>query len=197
MTVPTLPTLPGMGYPITRTPIWNRTITEFTSGKRTEFTPWTSPRYQYRAPYEFLRNNSAEMQALLGFFNEVINAGGLFQFTDPDDNTIINQVIGVGDGTKNTYQLLRSFGGFVEPVYAWTAAVIFQNGTVTPPAGGISPYGVVNFGGNVVPGNVVSWSGSYNWYCRFDDKGTLDFEKWLSTMYRMKEIVFTTEKFVQ
>ncbi len=53
-----------------------------------------------------------------------------FLYTDATDNTVIAQSIGTGNGSTTTFQLVRSFGGFVEPILAPNAVTtVYDNGT--------------------------------------------------------------------
>jgi len=199
MAPPTLPSFIGAGYPVVRTPIWSTISQDFVSGKRALFPMWSSPRYKYTIPINVLRLSNLEWQTLVGFFNLVNGSAGLFQYFDPNFNSATNQLIGVSDGNTSQYQLLSTLpgSGFAEPVYAITGSPqIFINGSPSPPAGGISPYGVVTFGAPVPAGQNITWTGTFNWYCRFD-KDTLDFEQFVSNMARVKTLEFTTEKFTQ
>jgi uncharacterized protein (TIGR02217 family) len=197
----TPPGLPGLGYPFTRAPLWSTIDHTFISGKRTRIPLWSYPAYRYSIPFEFLRNTATEMQALMAFFNQTSGSAGLFQFNDPDDNTTTGASIGIGDGTTASFQLYRTLG---EGAYAWDDPVFAVTGTPTfylngvPDAGTftLSPYGVVTFSIPPQSGVLITWTGTYNWYCRFD-ADSLEFEKWLSTFYRMKQMQFTTEKYLQ
>lgn len=46
----------------------------------------------------------------------MVAPGGLFQFVDPNDNAVVAQPVATGDGGTTVFQLVRTFGGFTEPV---------------------------------------------------------------------------------
>lgn len=198
MAIPVLPTLQGIAYPVVRTPIWSTIKNEALSGKRARFALWSYPQYRYKVSFQFLRNSPAESQELIAFFNVVSGSAGLFQFNDPDDNTAANVIIAIADGSTTSFQLYRALGTaqWYDPVFAITGSpVVMVNGLPVSDFS-LSTIGVVTFTSPPAAGAEISWSGTYNWYCRFDDD-TADFEKWLSTFYRQKQLVFTTEKYLQ
>ena len=114
------PSLPGLAFPVGRAVLPPPVQVRTTPSQR-EYRARDAfvPRYQYSLAYEFLRtgNRGTELATLLGFYNQ---AGGPFDswlFLDPDDNSVTANTFGVGNGTTTGFQLLRSFGGFAEPVY--------------------------------------------------------------------------------
>jgi uncharacterized protein (TIGR02217 family) len=118
MTIPTFPTLIGLSEVVKRSPKWSTMRQESVSGRRTDLQLWSYPRYDYELTYNFLRGDaSAEFQTLVGFYNQVKSGSGLFAFTDPQDFSVTNQVLGTGDGATTHFQLVRTWGGFTEPVF--------------------------------------------------------------------------------
>lgn len=119
MTYPIFPTLPGIEFPVQRAPKWNTLRQKAISGRETfqPLRPW--PLWSYEVSFSLLRAGEAyaEWQALAGFFNSVMaTPGGVFQFDDPNDNSIAGQPVASGDGATTSFQLVRSLGGFAEPV---------------------------------------------------------------------------------
>lgn len=113
------PTLRGRGLPSARVVIPPPVHVRTTPSQR-EYRSRDAllPRYQYGVPYEWLRTraSSPDLQTLVGFY---LSVGGPFDswlYLDPDDNTATAQPFGVGDGTTTQWQLVRSFGGFAEPI---------------------------------------------------------------------------------
>lgn len=113
------PTFAGLKWGSTRTPIHKTAVKETPSGREYRFSFMSSPRYLYKLSYEVLRETTgySELQQLLGFFNARKGSFDSFLFTDPDDNAVTAQVFGVGDGATTAFQLVRTLGGAVEPVY--------------------------------------------------------------------------------
>ncbi len=190
------PSLPGITWPVTRTVVAPPVSIKTTPSRR-EFRARDSsvPLYVYRLAFEFLRIGQAyqEWQQLMGFFNKV---GGTFDdwlFEDEDDRTATEQTFAVGDGVTSTFQLARSLGGFVEPVYGVNGEpVIKVGGTTTAPAS-TSPNGVVAFSSAPANGALLSWSGNYFQRCRFN-ANSLEFTKNYTTFYEAKAVEFITTK---
>ena len=122
MTLPTFPTLPGIGLP-KKSPIWSTVKQPSIGGQESRFAQWSYPKYHYEYPFEFLRDFSGytEFDSLVAFYNSVNGSAGFWQYTDPKDNLIVNQPLATGDGTTTAFQLVRSKGGFTEPVFLPTA----------------------------------------------------------------------------
>lgn len=193
--LPIYPALPGLNYNNSRTAQWNSLKQVATSGRETRLALWSYPRYQYELDYGLLRNGAAwqEWQTLVGFYNLVSGAGGMFQYNDPNDNSGTAQSIGTGDGTTTTFQLLRSLGGFTEPVFA-------PNGTPTITVAGVATLaftvgstGKITFTTAPAAGAALTWSGSFYWLCRFDDD-TLATTQVMSTFWEAKKVKFSTVK---
>ncbi len=124
------PTLPGLTWPVKRTPMWKTHISTTPSGREWRAALMNTPRYRYTLPYEFLRNEAAfqEFQTLFGFFNARQGSYDSFLFNDASDNTATAQAFGAGDGSTVLFQLLRTLGGNSEPVFALNGApAIYRN----------------------------------------------------------------------
>jgi hypothetical protein len=142
MTYPSFPTLPGMEFPVKRSPLASSLRQKAISGRETFQPLWAAPLYKYELSFALLREAAAyaEWQLLLGFWNAVMFApGGVFQFSDPNDNMASLQPIGTGDGTTTIFQLVRVLGDFAEPVLnptpgpaAANAALDYGNCTTGP-----------------------------------------------------------------
>ena len=113
------PTLPGLSWGSTREPIWVTSAKKSLSGMEQRAGYMSYPLYRIKLSYEFLRAGSdAELQTLIGFFNQ--RGGDLesFLFLDPDDSEVVEEQFGTGDGTTTAFRLGRTVGGFFEPVDA-------------------------------------------------------------------------------
>lgn len=113
------PALPGLSFGVRVSPIWQTAVRTTPSGREFRSGQQLYPRYKRRLVYEFLRAKSAysELQSLQGFFNRHAGQRESFLFDDPDDNSISDQVLGVGNAAQVAFQALRTRGGFTEPVY--------------------------------------------------------------------------------
>lgn len=124
------PTLPGLEFNCTRTPKWSTTRKTAVSLREYRSANASYPVYHYKLSYEFLRNTASfpELATLAGFFNARNGSFDSFLFTDPDDNTANLQLIGTGDGANKLFQLVRTFGAYVEPVFDPNSAPLIYVG---------------------------------------------------------------------
>jgi hypothetical protein len=114
----TFPVLPGLTWNIERKHEWRNAVRESDSGRSFSRAMWTYPVRHYRLEYEFLRSGAQrELQTLMGFFDRHKGDFDTWLFDDPVDNTAASVQIGLGTGAAQSYQLLRSFGGALSPVF--------------------------------------------------------------------------------
>jgi uncharacterized protein (TIGR02217 family) len=189
------PVLPGLQYPIGRSPRWDTDRVFSRSGRRFASTQWTYPIWVYRLSYEFLRRSGgdAELDALVGFFNQVRGSWDTFLFADPDDNAVAAQTIGIGDGVNRDFALVRTIGAFAEPIGA-------RNGAITVTANGAATTAYVLIENRIVrmntaPANgvVMRWTGSYHMRCVFTED-RMNLEKFMSHLWSGEAVEFETWK---
>lgn len=197
MTIPVLPRTPSMIYPVKRTNEVQGTSLQAWSGRKTWLPNWPWPIYHYEIGFSSLHADASgaragEYQALTGFWNIVqTQAGGYFSFRDPEDETATLQVFGVGDGTTRTFQLVRTYGGFVEPVRSINAiSQVRVNGSATG-AYTTAAGGLITF--TVAPpnGQSLDWTGTFYWLCQFDQT-TADFENFAYQLHTISKLTFQT-----
>lgn len=188
------PSLPGILWPIAKSPIWKTNIQESMSGKEIRTAVMTYPRWQFTLAYEFLRSAAAfkELQQLADFYNARYGAFDDFLFNDESDNTVTAEVFGTGDGTTTDFQLLRRLytAGFSEPVQNLNAAPsIFINAalrTVTTHYT-ISSLGAVTFVTPPAAAAVLTWTGTFYYRCRFA-KDSMDYEQFMKELWSTKKV---------
>jgi len=220
---------PGLGWSVKRSPLWKTRRQEAISGKRTTLTDWSFPRWQWELTIDFLRQAGANQQAssfagaiyaefatLAGFFNQRSGGFDSFLFQDPDDNTAPSkQTIATGDGVTTVFPIVRSFGGFVEPICAVNVpATLYYNG-MAQPHGGSTFWDVVLWSGNTFfgsapnpspnppgsliiasappAGTVIGLDFTFYFPCQFDED-TLTFEKFMAALYSAKSVKFSSLK---
>lgn len=200
MTIPTFPTLIGLTFPAKRAPNWSTNTFRTVTGKRNALANYSYPFWSYELAYDVLRSDitNAEWQTLLAFYNRVNGPANLFQFTDPDDGSVTDQAMGQGDGVTVDFQLVRTMAGsganvFVEPVFAPTATPTISVAGVHVIALAISETGLVTFDAAPANGAAITWTGTYNWLCRFDDD-SLDLAKFANNFWELRKVKFSTEK---
>lgn len=191
------PTLAGLAWGQMKTPMWKTDVKESVSGMEYRASLMTYPRYRVTMSYEVLRADlvNAELQTLMGFFNQRRGSFDSFLWTDPDDNSVVNASFGTGDGTTKTFTLSRLYGGFAEPVIDFNGEpVIKVNGTTqTTPAQYTIANGKVTFVTAPANGAALTWSGSYYRRVRFV-RDEADFEKFMQDLWQAKKIELLTLK---
>ena len=204
MSVQVLPSLIGLGFSVKRSPIWNTMRQEAASGKETAIAFWSYPRYGWEITYNVLRSDGTnhEFQDLIGFFNARQGMFDSFLYTDSDDNTVSSGTLGVGNGSNLNFQLVRSLGGFVEPVLAPNVVssvsidgVAQGSSLYTVNAWGSSLPGVVSLSSGIVPSSSQTVTSSFTYYfpVRFD-KDIIDFENFMFQLWACKTLGFTSLK---
>lgn len=211
MSTQVFPALAGLGWDVKRSQIWKTRAQEAIGGKETRLADWSYPRWEWELTFDFLRQAGANMQAatfagstyaefatLAGFFNLRQGQFDSFLYTEPDDNTVAAQAIGTGDGTTTTFQLVRAFGGFVEPIFAPnTVSHVYRAGTDhsdwTVSNWGSATPGIVTFSPAPTSGQAITADFTYYFPCRFS-ADQLDFEKFMAAIYQGKSVKFRSIK---
>ncbi|MEI6730819.1 MAG: DUF2460 domain-containing protein [Pseudomonadota bacterium] len=202
MSTAILPSLVGLGFDVVRTPKWDTRIQQSISGKETRIAMQSYPRWQWDLTYNILRSGSAfaELQQLVGFFNQRQGMFDTFLYQDADDKSVTAQGLGLGDGVTRTFSLVRNFGGFVEPILAPNVVSnVYLNGVLQSPAnysvagwGSANP-GVITF--VTAPSGSVSISADFSYY--FPVRMTVDsvaFSLFISGHYKAKKFSFISVK---
>lgn len=201
MTAAIFPSMPGLKWGSVKTPMWSTGIQKAASGRELRASFYSYPRYKLSLSYEVLRSNAlAELQNMVGFFNARRGSFESFLYLDPEDNAVVNQGFGVGVAGQTQFQLVRSYGGYVEPVLApqlvvhgMTGPSIMVNGVVQTTGYTVGEDGLVTFSSAPAAGALLSWSGIYYWRCRFL-QDSADFERFLYQLWALKKIELITLK---
>ena len=188
------PTLPGLVFDVTRTPVWSTTTKVATSLRSYRNANASYPLYRYKLSYEILRQTLgySEMATLAGFFNARQGGFDSFLFLDPDDSYVAAQAIGTGDGSTTKFQLVRTFGGYVEPVFDWFSQSIFDNGAAAG-AYSVSASGLVTFTTAPLAGHAITWTGVYYRRVVFA-QDTAEFTKFMQALWSLKTVSIESAK---
>lgn len=200
------PMFQGLSWPIIRTPTNSTTIKTAVSGREYRKANWASPKWAYQLTWDVLRQGTVhgvvgytELSSLMGFINARQGSFDSFLYPDPDDGSVSLQQVGLGDGVTTVFQLVRTFGSYVEPVYDLNGApIIFVDGAIQTGAGvnyTLLPHGVISFVSAPPSGKIVAWTGSYYWRCRFQ-VDSADFYKNFPNLWEMLQtpLSFITTK---
>jgi uncharacterized protein (TIGR02217 family) len=201
MTAAIFPAMPGLKWGTVKSPMWSTGIQKAASGRELRAAFYSFPRYKISLGYEVLRSGAlAELQAMVGFFNARKGSFESFLYLDPEDNAVVDQSFGVGAAGQTQFQLVRTYGGYVEPVLApqlvahgGTAPVVKVNGVVQTTGVDVAADGLVTFATAPAAGAALSWSGIYYWRCRFM-QDSADFDRFLYQLWALKKIELITLK---
>ncbi len=202
MSTQVFPSLKGLGFDWRRKPIWSNINQIASSGKRSTLALWSYPIYEWELTYEFLRSSTAnpEFQQLLGFFNARGGNFDTFLLEDPDDYTVTDQGIGTGDGVETEFQLVRTLGGYSEPVLAphvitniKAAGVTVDPADYTVSTWGSATPGLVTF--DTAPANGAALTATFTFYfpVYFLDP-SIDFSKFMDKLWEAKSVILRSEK---
>ena len=193
MSTEVFPSLAGLEYPVVRTPIFRTLIQETTSGEESRAALQLYPRWHWTMSFNFLRDDANnEFRTLLAFFLARKGSFDSFLFDDVDDNAVTGQPIGEGDGSNRVFQLVRSFGGFTEPVLTPNATTIKINGVVATGWSFTGP-GQITFTGTPANGAHISADLTYYWPVRFL-ADQYDFSKFMNRLWEQKKLDFISVK---
>lgn len=185
------PVLPGLGWNIGKAPNWATRIQKAVSGKELRAALMSYPVYKISLTYEVLRAETAyaELQSLIGFFNNRQGAFDSFLYNDTSDNAVTAQNFGTGNGSATAFQLIRTLGGNVEPVMNLNGnPSIYVAGVLKTLTTDYSlSNGMVTFVAAPANGAALTWSGSYYYRCRFLQDAA-DFENFLYQLWALKKL---------
>lgn len=192
------PSFPGLKWDVAKIPIWRTLIQTAANGKELRAPLMSFPLWRFTLSYEVLRAASAyaELQSLMGFFNLRNGAYDSFLYTDPDDNSVTDQLIGTGNGTATQYQIVRTYGNFIEPIQNINAITnVKVNGVVksSPADYTVNSLGVITF--TVAPpnGQPVTWTGTFYFRVRFL-QDMAEFSQFMKHLWELKKLEFQSVK---
>lgn len=192
------PELAGINISVSYDPQYSSKIMRSASGRELRGGYAEIPIYKFTLKYEFLRDYfvrcqpqaGSEFKKLLGFFMQHHGAFESFLFKNPDDYYARNVFIGTGDGVTTRFQLVRNFGGAIEPVW-WVGACslepmmwsldldelmwsrantdpLWRNyAGFLPGEYTLLPRGIIEFNTAPALGEPIYWTGIYYFRCRF------------------------------
>lgn len=182
------PTFIGQSWPVTKSPAYKTLIQTSVSGKEKRIALQSYPRWTFGISFNYLSDDgtpNCDVQKLSGFilsrqgsFDDFLFAADPFFFSD---NVANDQSFGVGDGITTQFQLVRNYGGYIEPVTGIIEAPVIKKSGVATTAFIFSTYGVITFATAPAAGEVLKWSGKFYYRVRFTED-SIDLE---NDMYRI------------
>lgn len=190
------PALPGLTFPVRKTPMFNTLMQESASGRENRIALFSYPKWKFQLHYSVLRSGIvhpggatyAELQQLIDFFLARLGDQDSFLFDDKTDDAVTDFQFGTGDGVTTAFQLLRSINtaGFLEPVMNVNVLTnIKKNGVAqtNPTDYGINTTGLVTFTSAPAAAATLTWTGSYYYRARFM-QSTQDFEQFMRYLWQ-------------
>src|SRR6185312_5055013 len=186
------PVLPGLAWSVTKQPRFATRIQRAVSGRELRALDQPNPIWTWTLTYSVLRDGGSydELRTLMGFFLAQQGAFASFLFVDPSDNAVSGQALGTGDGSAAAFQLVRTMGGFAEPIMAPTAvADLYVNGIVQSPSlySIDADTGIVTFTAPPAGGGVVSADFTYAFRVRFADDSA-EFENFMFRLWSLRQV---------
>jgi uncharacterized protein (TIGR02217 family) len=186
------PTLPGLSWSVTKQPRFATRVQRAVSGRELRALDQPNPTWTWTLTYSVLRDGGGydELRTLMGFFLDQQGAFASFLFVDPGDNRATGQALGTGDGSTAAFQLVRTMGGFAEPVTAPNAVTnVYVDGVVQSPSGYSvdADTGVVTFTAPPPAGEGVSADFTYSFRVRFADDSA-EFENFMFQLWSLRQV---------
>lgn len=189
-----LPVLPGLTWNCVSAPNFSTKVQRAVSGRELRASFRAYPLWTFRLGYEVLRDGAAgvELDTLLGFFLARQGSFDSFLYSAPSDNAVTAMPFGTGDGATTVFQLTRALGAggfsFTEPVQNLNGTPsIYVAGVLQTSGVTIGATGLVTFAAAPAAGQVLTWSGSFYYRCRFKDD-VADFEQFLQGLWALKKL---------
>lgn len=205
---PSFPTLPGQGWSVHKRPTFSTRVASHISGREARTPYYSAPLYEFELTFEGLNSlgnfpgfGVNSLQALVGLYLQCQGQFGTFLYTDLSDAAVTGQAIGTGDGATTTYSMVRSIGGFTEPV-GWVltdpAPIIYDDGLAVSTTSYVitAPFGANNVLTFLTPptsGHAITATFSFAYQCRFlDDQ--CDFEELAQGLWQVQSLKFRSVK---
>lgn len=186
------PALDGLGFNIKRRREFKTMVFEGLSGAESRVGFRQYPKTIFLLNFEFLVKDQDEDQfiELMGFMLRHKGMLGSFLFEDPEDNTVTKQVIGVGNGVATDFQVVRNYGGILEPLHNinFTNAMEVDGVLMAYPDDWTrTADGLATFAIPPADGAVITWTGFYYYRVRFTADG-YDFEQLVADIHSCEDV---------
>jgi uncharacterized protein (TIGR02217 family) len=202
------PTLPGLGWSVSKAPRFATRIQRAVSGRELRVIDQPNPIWIWTLTYSLLRDGhdtraasgpgvgNDELRTLMGFFLQQQGAYQPFLFDDPTDDQASAQAIGTGDGGTTVFQLVRTMGaalpagGFAEPITApnTVSTIYFDGMRQSASAYSVDPAtGLITFTSPPPAGQLITVDFTYFFRVRFADDSA-EFENFLYQLWALKQV---------
>jgi uncharacterized protein (TIGR02217 family) len=213
MTTP-YPVLNGLTYSVIKRIIGGNTlIAKAGSGREVRVGLWSNPEWEWDLTYEYLPDKvangttSSDLKQLMGFIGANMGALIAFPFMDPDDNTVLGQLIATGDGVTASFYLTRTYGlsagttsyepiGYLDNTYTTKVYVngVLKTLTTDYTLSTATPYfQKVNFISAPAAAAAITVDMRYYFMARIKDD-SVEFEKFMDKLWALKKITLVSLK---
>ena len=150
-------------------PEFSTQIVSLANGHERRNAQWAQVRHKYSIPFQNLTD--AEYAGIKQMHLACRGRLHAFRFRDALDHSVVAQPFAVGDGVKTQYQLITTseVAGvkYTREIFAIARANVYVNGVDTTTSG--DPLrGVVTFSAPPAPGAILTWTGEFDVWVRFD-----------------------------
>jgi uncharacterized protein (TIGR02217 family) len=185
------PTLPGLAWSVFKRPVFNTQVQTSVNLSELRASLSATPVYRFRLSFSVLRDDRVhdELRTLAGFFKARRGKFDSWRYRDPDDCRVVRQGLGVGDGIRTVWPLLRSFGEFTERVAQVEAIEEVRVNEVPTTDYTLSSTGVLSFFDPPAVSAAVDWSGTYWHRCRFVNDEQ-EYEQFLYQLWKAQSVEF-------
>ena len=197
------PTLPGEKMAFEMAPLFDTRIQKSESGKEISIAKQAYPRWEFTLNWDIIRQNVnvatyTELRTLVGHFLKARGSWDDWLYAHPEDNSVVvAQAIGAGSGVAGqTFQLVRDYGGFVEPVQNVNGAIVLKVGGVTQTVATnytVSALGIVTSVTAFTNAAAVTWTGSFYYRCRFTED-QVRFARFMNNFWEVRQLKFISRK---
>ena len=187
------PTLAGLGWSSRLSPRFASDVLGHASGRSSRRPRFSTALYDIELTYEVLRADPLmrELQTIAGFFEQMQGQASPFWVAPPGLTQVSAQALGAGDGATTVFPLVRSFGGYTEPVQGTSGVTaVYLNGVAVDPSAysvssGYSP--TIVFATAPAPGAAISAAFGLLFLCRFSDD-LVDLEEFMTMLFALRTV---------
>lgn len=214
---PVFPVLAPLAWSVHKKPIASSRVVTSSSGRATQLACAVYPRWAFTLTYggnswlrdqtqnivpDVTKNGFTELEQISGLFLSCQGSYGEFYYTDPDDSSRSNQIVGTTDGVNSAYQLYYQWGSgpfnpnFYIPVGGInTLDAVYLNGFLQQPNTYTIDATNTKVVFNTVPNSNIAVTASFHFYfrCRFLDDN-MNYSQFAQNLWENKEVKFESVK---
>ena len=197
-TPPSFPVLTGQAWSVHKRPTFSTRVASHVSGREVRRSNFAQTLYEFEVTYDGLASTAApalaglgSLQTLMGFYLACQGQLGTFLYADPSDGTVTGQAIGVGDGATTSFTMVRSIGGYTEPVgWVTSLSAVYLAGTAqAASATTLATPNTLTFANAPATGTAITADFAYAFVCRFLDDQE-DFENMMAGLWQLQSLKF-------